>query len=207
MRHPGLLKRSATVLALIDMQEGFRPLMADFDELSERLALLVEACRLLGVPIVVTEQCPKGLGPTVEAIGRHLPSEQYPKGLGPTVEAIARHLPAGERPIEKLSFSACGVGEFDLRLREAHAEQILLCGIEAHICVAQTGLQLLHEGYQVHLLRDGVGSRLPRNQEVAARRLESAGAIVSSIEMALFELCPAGTAEFKQMQQIVKRLR
>jgi len=187
MRHPSLLKRSGTVLALIDMQEGFRPLMADFDELSERLGLLVEACRLLGVPIVVTEQ--------------------YPKGLGPTVEAVARHLPAGERPIEKLSFSACGVGEFDLRLREAHAEQVLLCGIEAHICVAQTGLQLLQEGYQVHLLRDGIGSRLPRNQEVAAGRLGRAGAIISSIEMALFELCPAGTAEFKQMQQIVKRLR
>ena len=186
MRHPSLLKRSGTVLALIDMQEGFRPLMADFEELSERLGLMVEACRLLKVPIVVTEQ--------------------YPKGLGSTVERITRHLVGGEPPIEKISFSACGVGEFDLRRREAHAEQVLLCGIEAHICVAQTGLQPLQEGYQVHLLRDGLGSRLPRNQEVAVRRLERAGAIISSIEMALFELCPAGTAEFKEMQQIVKRL-
>lgn len=186
MRHPLLLKRQRTVLALIDMQSGFRPIMPGFDEIAARISLLVQACRLLELPIVVTEQ--------------------YRKGLGPTVDEIAAHLPEGYVPIDKLSFSACGAGEFDLQLREHHAEQVILCGIEAHICVSQTAHDLLQNGYQVHLMTDALGSRLAHNREVAIERLARAGAIISSIEMALFELCPAGTVEFKQMQQIIKQL-
>lgn len=186
MRHPTLLNRQRCALAVIDMQAGFRPMMSDFDPMVERMEVLVEACRLLEVPIIVTEQ--------------------YPKGLGPTAEQLLRHLPEGYRAIDKLSFSACGVAEFDLQLREHHAEQVMVCGIEAHICVAQTTLQLLQQSYQVHLLTDAIGSRLPRNREVAIERLARAGAIVSSIEMALFEICPAGTTEFRQMQQLIKRL-
>lgn len=187
MRHPSLLNRKRTALALIDMQTGFRPVLSGFDELAERMGLLVEACQLLGVPVIVTEQ--------------------YPKGLGPTAEEITRRLDPETKPIEKLSYSAYGVADFDLQLRELHVEQIALCGIEAHICISQTAHDLLQNGYQVHLLTDAIGSRLPHNREVAIDRLGRAGAIISSIEMALFELCPAGTTEFRQMQQIVKQLK
>jgi len=182
-----MLNRQRTALALIDMQVSFRQVMADFGLTAERIALLVEACQLLEVPIIVTEQ--------------------YRKGLGPTAEEITRHLPPALKPIDKMTYSACGVPEFELQLREQHIEQVMLCGIEAHICVSQTAHDLLQNSYQVHLLTDAIASRLPHNREVAIQRLTRAGAIVSSIEMALFELCPAGTAEFKQMQQLIKRLK
>lgn len=185
-RHPALLDRRRAALAVIDMQEAFRPIIGDFDQVAARIALLVQSAKLLNLPIIVTEQ--------------------YPKGLGRTVKEIADHLPEGSEPIEKLSFSACGVQEFDLRLRELHAEQVVLCGIEAHICVSQTAHDLLHNGYQVHLLSDAVSTRLPRNREVAVNKMAKAGAVISSVEMALFELCPAGTPEFKQMQALVKLL-
>ncbi len=186
MRHPSLLDRRRAALAVIDMQEGFRPIIADFDETASRIALMVEACKLFDLPIIVTEQ--------------------YPKGLGRTASEIAEHLPEGAEPIEKLSFSACGAQEFDTRLRERHVEQVILCGLEAHICVSQTAHDLLQNGYQVHLLGDAVATRLSRNREVAINKMARAGAIISSIEMALFELCPAGTPEFKPMQALVKQL-
>jgi nicotinamidase-related amidase len=187
MRHPTLLDRKRAALVVIDMQEAFRSVIADFAETASRIALTVQACKLLNLPIIVTEQ--------------------YPKGLGRTVSEIVRHFPEGMEQIEKLSFSACGAQEFDTRLRERHVEQVMLCGIEAHVCVSQTALDLLQNGYQVHLLSDAVSTRLARNREVAINKLARAGAIISSIEMALFELCPAETAEFKQLQALVKMLQ
>ena len=186
MKHPSLLDRSRAALAVIDVQEAFGKIIPDFGEMVDRIGLMVQACKLLDVPIIVTEQ--------------------YPKGLGRTVAGIARHLPEGSSPIEKLSFSACGAQEFDLRLRERHIEQVMLCGIEAHICVSQTTHDLLQNGYQAHLLSDAVSSRLERNRELGINKMAKAGAIISSIEMALFELCPAGTPEFKQAQALVKQL-
>lgn len=188
MRHPTVLDRRRTALAVIDMQEAFRPMIADFATLAQRIAVTVQACRVLEVPIIVTEQ--------------------YPKGLGRTVAEVAEHLPAGTVRLEKLTFSACGVQEFDVQLREYHVEQVIICGIEAHICVSQTAHDLLQLGYQVHLLSDAVSTRLPHNREVAIQKLTRNGAIISSVEMALFELCgSAGTPEFKQVQQLVKGLQ
>lgn len=186
MRHPSLLNRKRSVLVIIDVQEAFRPVIDGFDALTARVATAVKAFRLLDLPIIITEQ--------------------YPKGLGRTVHEIADHLAPGSDPVEKISFSACGAQEFDTRLRELHAEQLIVCGIEAHICVSQTVHDLLHQGYQVHLLSDAVATRLPHNRQVGIERMSRAGAIVSSIEMALFELCPAGTPEFRAMQELVKSL-
>ena len=186
MSHISKLSRERAALVVIDMQEAFRPVIPDFGEVSTRIAKAVQGARLMEVPIIVTEQ--------------------YPKGLGRTVKEIAQHLPDNAPPIEKLSFSACGAQEFDIRLRERHVEQVMLCGIEAHVCISQTALDLLQNGYQVHLLSDAVSTRLARNREVAIDKMAKAGAIISSIEMALFELCPAGTPEFKQMQALVKQL-
>ncbi len=186
MRHPALLEKKRAALAVIDMQEGFRPIIPQFAAIAARIATAVQAASLIDLPVIVTEQ--------------------YPKGLGPTVPEIAAHLPAGTTPIEKLSFSACGVAEFDLQLRERHAEQVILCGIEAHICVSQTAHDLLQNGYQVHLLTDAVATRLPQNLMPALHRMERAGALLSSVEMALFEMFRAGTPEFKQLQTLIKTL-
>ena len=169
---------------MIDMQEAFRPVISNFSEIASRIAVLVEGFQLLNVPVLVTEQYPKGLGRTIE-------------------EITSKH--DGLEPIEKLTFSACGVDEFDMRLREKHVEQVAICGIETHICVSQTAHDLLAAGYQVHLICDATGTRLPHNRDVAIGKLEKAGAIISSVESALFELCArAGTPEFKAIQRLVK---
>lgn len=183
MRNPLLLDRKRAALAVIDMQEAFRPMISNFSEIASRIAVLVEGFQLLKVPVLVTEQ--------------------YPKGLGKTVDEIASK-DAGLEPIEKLTFSACGVDEFDMRLRERHVEQVAICGIETHICVSQTAHDLLALGYQVHLISDATGTRLPHNREVAIGKLEKAGAVISSVEAALFELCAqAGTPEFKAIQRLI----
>ncbi len=182
MRHPQLLDRQRSALAIIDMQEAFRPVITDFTNLATRIAVLAQGCQILEVPIVVTEQ--------------------YPKGLGHTVEEIAGK--TDSQAIEKLSFSACGVQEFDMRLRERHVEQVAICGIETHICVSQTAHDLLARGYQVHVISDATATRLPLNRDAALQKLEKAGAIMSSVEAALFELCAeAGTPEFKAIQKLI----
>lgn len=187
MKHGAILERGRAALAVVDMQEAFRPMIAGFSQLAGRIGVLVEGATVLGLPVLVTEQ--------------------YPKGLGHTVEEIQMRLPEGTEPIEKLSFSACGVQEFDTRLRERHIEQIAVCGIEAHICVSQTAHDLLARGYQVHLIVDAIGARFERNREIAIKKLASSGVIISSVEMALFELCgTAGTSEFKKIQSLVKTL-
>ncbi len=185
MRHPSLLDRHRAALAVIDMQEAFRPVMADFGEIAARIAVMVEACALLRVPVIVTEQ--------------------YPKGLGRTASEITTRLPEGIAPIEKVMFSSCGAPEFDLQLRERHIEQVMICGIEGHICVSQTTHDLLQLGYQVHLISDAITTRLPHNRVVALNKMSRAGAVISSVEMSLFELLQtAEAAEFKAIQRLVK---
>jgi nicotinamidase-related amidase len=188
MKHLSLLDNRRAALAVIDMQEAFRPMVEGFEVYAQRIAVLVQACQILNVPVIVTEQ--------------------YPKGLGRTVTEIAAHLPEATLPLEKLTFSACGIQEFDTQLREHHAEQIIVCGIEAHICVSQTAHDLLRLGYQVHLVSDAIAARLPHNRDVALQKMTASGAVMSSVEMAIFELCgAAGTDEFKQIQPLVKGLK
>jgi nicotinamidase-related amidase len=185
MRHPTLLDRKRAALVIIDMQEAFRVPIADFGEVASRIAIVTEGCKMLGVPVIVTEQ--------------------YPKGLGHTAVEIVQQLPEGTEPIVKLAFSACGAQEFDTRLRERHIEQVVLCGIEAHVCVSQTAHDLLQLGYQVHLLCDAITARWPHNREVGLSKMIRSGAIGSSIEMALFEMMQsAEAAEFKAVQRLVK---
>jgi nicotinamidase-related amidase len=187
MRHPSLLDRSKAAVVVVDMQEAFRPIIPGFPELASRVGMLVEAAGVLDIPVMVTEQ--------------------YPQGLGPTVDEIRRRLDEKSELIEKVSFSACAELDFDTRLREWHVEQVAVCGIEAHICVSQTAHDLLALGYQVHVISDALGARLERNLNVALEKLSKAGAVISSLEMALFELCgKAGTSEFKSIQRMVKDL-
>jgi nicotinamidase-related amidase len=167
-------------LVVIDVQEAFRKSMPDFDDVARGAATLVRGANAVGIPIVVTEQ--------------------YPKGLGDTVPEVAEHLPAGVEPIDKVCFSAAEAEGFDLGGRD----QALVCGLETHVCVSQTVLDLLDQGVEVHVARDAVGSRFAENKEVGLHKAERAGAVLTSIETALFELVRrAGTDEFKELQRLV----
>ncbi|MGI8462421.1 MAG: isochorismatase family protein, partial [Solirubrobacterales bacterium] len=142
---------------------------------------LVEGASAMGIPVVITEQ--------------------YPKGLRETVSEVSEHLPGGTEPVEKLSFSAAEADGFDL----AGRDQVLVCGIETHVCVNQTVLDLLGEGVEAHVVADAVGSRTAENRELGLQKMERAGAIVSSVEIALFELLGRSDAEeFRLVQGLVK---
>jgi len=137
----------------------------------------------------------------------HLPvfaTEQYRKGLGPTVPELAAAIPEFA-PLEKVAFSACGAADFIPALKSKQVSQAVLCGIEAHVCVCQTCLDLLDKGFRVFVVADAVSSRTPENYRVGVDRMRAAGAVIVSTEMVLFELLErAGTDEFKQILKLVK---
>jgi nicotinamidase-related amidase len=173
-----LLERDRAALVVVDVQEGFRSYEA-FASMAAACGRLVEGARILDVPIVATAQYPKGLGSVVPEVG-----------LGEDVE-----------PVEKTVFSAARADGFDLGGRD----QAIVCGIEAHICVSQTVHDLLERGVEVHVARDALASRHPGDFEVGLAKMERAGAVTSSVETALFELCgAAGTDEFKAVQKVIK---
>jgi len=176
----GKLAPDRTTLVVVDVQEGFRKAIPDFERVAKASATLVEGADLLGMPIVITEQ--------------------YPKGLGETVWEVAERLPEGIEPLEKLVFSASEAEGFDL----AGRDQALVCGIESHVCVSQTAIDLLETGIDVHVPLDGVSSRTEENKRVGLHKMERAGAILTSVEAALFELLGrAGTDEFKRIQKLI----
>jgi nicotinamidase-related amidase len=185
MPHENTLDARRAALAIVDVQESFRPHIRDFAEVAARVARVAHAARLLGVPVVVTEQ--------------------YPKGLGRTAAEVRAVLAEDFEPFEKTAFSSCGASGFVSRLEESGARQVLLCGIEAHVCVNQTAHDLLAGGYQVHLLTDCVSSRSAENRLVGVEKIMRAGAIPSSTETALFELMrDARHEQFKAIQKLIK---
>ncbi|HTY95911.1 MAG TPA: hydrolase [Solirubrobacteraceae bacterium] len=172
----GLLSRERAALVVVDVQEGFRG-YDTFEQVAGACAKLVEGARILGVPVLATEQYPKGLGPTAPEVGL---GEQH--------------------PLEKTVFSAVRAEGFDLQGRR----QAIVCGIEAHVCVSQTVLDLLDEGLEVHVPADAVGSRHRSDYEIGLRRMDDAGAQLGSVESVLFELLErAGTPEFKAVQKLI----
>jgi len=167
-------------LVVIDVQEGFRKAIPDFEDVAAASATMVQGADVLGVPVIVTEQ--------------------YPKGLGATVPEVADVLPEGVNAIPKTVFSAVGADGFDLGGRE----QAIVCGIETHVCVNQTVLDLLDAGVEVHVVADAVGSRNPDNKALGLAKAERAGAWRTSVETALFELLgEAGGDDFKNVQRLV----
>jgi nicotinamidase-related amidase len=172
-----VIARGRTALVVVDVQEGFRS-YDTFEEVARRCARLVEGAGILGVPVIATEQYPKGLKHTAPEVG----------------------LPDDVTPVQKTVFSACRAEGFDLGGRD----QVLLCGIEAHVCVAQTALDLLDRGVEVQVATDAVGSRHAHDREVGLHRLDRAGATLTTVEAALLELCErAGTPEFKAVQKVI----
>jgi len=176
----GKLQPGRTTLLVVDVQEGFRKVVPDFERVAKATATLIEGAETLGVPMIITEQ--------------------YPKGLGETAPEVADHLPEGARPLEKVVFSAAEAEGFDLGGRD----QALVCGIESHVCVSQTAIDLLEAGVEVQVPLDGVGSRTEENKRVGLHKMERAGAVLTSVEAALFELLGrAGTDQFKRVQKLI----
>ena len=176
----GKLDASRTALVVIDVQEGFRRAIPDFDRVAKATATLIEGAGVMNVPVVLTEQ--------------------YPKGLGETAPEVAEHLPEGIEPLEKVVFSASDAEGFDLDGRD----QALVCGVETHVCVNQTVLDLLGAGLEVQVVEDAVGSRTEENKRIGLHKMERAGAVMTSVETALFELLGrAGTEEFKRVQRLI----
>lgn len=185
MPHPNVLDISKTALLVIDIQEGFRHAIPDFAMIASRASIAVRGCQTLGVPVFITEQ--------------------YPKGLGRTAEEILFILPPEFEVIEKTAFSSCGADAFAEKLEAAGAKQIVLCGLETHVCVNQTAHDLLDRGFDVHVLTDCVTSRFEHDKQAGLAKMQANGAIPSSIEMALFEMMrDAKQEKFKEIQELIR---
>ncbi|MDR1573687.1 MAG: isochorismatase family protein [Clostridiales Family XIII bacterium] len=200
--HPNIkrLKRNDTILVAIDLQERLMPAIHRGEELTELSARLIRGCRVLGVPVLATQQYTRGLGATVDAARAALTEPLPPDKDG------AGAVPAADfAPVEKTSFSAAGEPEFMRRLKESGKKSVLICGTEAHVCVLQTVLDLLAAGFDVFFAADVVSSRKRSDAEAAFRRMAAAGATEMSYESALFELLEgAKESGFKQISALVK---
>lgn len=179
-----LLRRDRTLLVLVDLQERLIPELVDAPAVLGRAGLLLEAGRVLGVPVLATEQ--------------------NPRVFGRTAPPLQPYLPAGG-PIEKMTFSCLGAPAFEDAVRNARRPQLVVFGAESHICVAQTVLGALAAGYRVHVPADAVTARSSLDRKVGLDRMRAAGAVITSTEMAVYELLErAGTDEFRALLPAIK---
>jgi nicotinamidase-related amidase len=178
------IEPDAALLLIVDIQTRLFPHIADHERVEQQTIRMARAARELGVPIVV--------------------SEQYREGLGPTVPGILESVGDSIR-VEKLAFSVCGDSPAMQRMEALGRSQVLLAGIETHVCVQQTALDLLRRGQTPFVLADAVSSRQILDREIAFDRMRQAGAIVTTVESAIFELTrEAGTDLFKKILPIVR---
>lgn len=176
-----LLEAAKSILLVVDVQARLLPAMAEPDLVTGNSVKLVAAAKRLGIPVLV--------------------SEQYPKGLGPTVEALA----GAGTVLAKMSFSCAADPGIATALERAGRRQIVLCGIESHVCVLQTALGTKAKGYDVAVVWDAVSSRKLADKDLAAHRLRANGVALIGTEMAIFEwLGVAGTSEFKELSALIK---
>jgi nicotinamidase-related amidase len=185
MSHPTVLRPESAALVVVDIQDAFRHVVPDFSEIAANALTAIWGFQKLEVPFFITEQ--------------------YPKGLGRTAEEILFALPDDFEIFEKTSFSACGSEPFVMGLAERDISQIVLCGLETHICVSQTAHDLLERGFEVHLLLDCVCSRFEKDKQAGLRKMRMNGVIPSSVETALFELMGDSLhPKFKEIQGLIK---
>ena len=179
-----MLRTEDTVLVVIDVQGKLAHLMHDKEELFKNLRTMILGAQALDVPILLTEQ--------------------YPQGMGPTIPEIAELL-EGVEPIAKTSFSCCGEDAFTEAFANVGREQALLVGIETHICVWQTAYDLLESEYEVHVVADAVSSRNAANKHIGLENMRDTGAILTCTETALFELLRVAEGpKFKEILKLVK---
>ncbi|OGR59978.1 MAG: hydrolase [Desulfobacula sp. RIFOXYB2_FULL_45_6] len=173
-----------TVMLLIDVQGQLAQLMYEKEKFFKSIQIMIQGMKLLKVPIIWMEQIPKNLGPTSEEVS------QYMTGL---------------EPIEKFSFSCCGEPLFMDKFEKTGRSQVLLTGIESHICVFQTGYDLIQKGCKIQVISDCVSSRTKENKEIGIQRIINAGAEISSVEMIFFELMKTAKSDtFKQIIRLIK---
>ncbi|MDQ1336478.1 MAG: hypothetical protein QG552_3428 [Thermodesulfobacteriota bacterium] len=179
-----LLTREATGLIIVDTQERLMQVMGNPDRVTDRIVKLLHLSRLFNLPVILTEQNPKLLGPTIPAVKAALP--QY-------------------HPVEKLDFDCCNVDGFNERLQERPLRNIILTGVETHICIFQTCVSLLERGYTVHIPHHAMDSRTADNWHIGLSLMREAGAVITSAETIIFQILKrAGTMEFKEMLKVVK---
>jgi nicotinamidase-related amidase len=171
-------------LTVVDVQGKLAQLMHGRDALFKNIQILIQAAKILEIPILWCQQRPDALGPTVPEIAQHLTDIE---------------------PINKAAFSCCGAEKFNAGLKELGRNQVLLCGIETHVCIYQTAMDLLRQDFNVSVIADAVSSRTMENKQIALNRLAVEGAKISSTEMALFELLK--TAEHPKFRQIAKLIK
>jgi nicotinamidase-related amidase len=182
-----LLDRDSSALVVIDLQAKLVPAIFESERVIRNAQLLLRLAELLKLPVILTTQNAAGLGPTV-----------------PEIQALT----TGIKPIDKTSFGCFGDEAFkrELKARAPQANTLLVAGIESHICVTQTVLGALGDGYLAHIAEDAVSSRTPENWRAGLHRMERAGAVMSSTEMMIYELLGrSGTAEFRAMLPFLKK--
>jgi nicotinamidase-related amidase len=178
------ISRAEAGLVVVDIQERLLPSIHERERVLRNAIRLAKGAGVLNLPILVTEQ--------------------YPKGIGRTVAELAGAVPEFA-PLEKTAFSCCGAKNFISTLASRNVRDVVLCGIEAHVCVCQTALDLLDQGIGVFVAADAISSRTPENRQHGIERMRDAGATIVSAEMILFELLEeAGTDQFKKILELIK---
>ncbi len=179
-----MMTSKGTLLLIIDVQGRLAQSVFQPAVLENNISKLIRSCAILEVPVLVTEQYPKGLGHTIDSLKELLPDVV---------------------PVEKLSFSCCGNPEFMRKLRSYKRNDILVAGMETHVCVYQTAVDLVEFGYNVHLVTDAVSSRTEENKLLGIRCIEKSGATLTSTEMAVFEILHLAEGDrFKAISKIIK---
>ena len=178
------IEKSDSLFVVVDIQEQLYPHIAENEAMSNKAVTLIKGMQALDVKTVATEQYRKGLGATIPKIQEALGDVEY---------------------IEKMSFSCCGEANFMIEIEEHYRRNIILCGIETHVCVLQTAIDLQAAGHQAIVVTDAVSSRSLQDKEIALRRMEQEGVRLATVESILFELCKvSGTDQFKAISQLVK---
>jgi len=189
-----MLKKDKAVLVVIDVQSRLLPSIHEADGAIRQMVRLIQGFRLVGAPILVTEQYRKGLGETDRRI------QEAIEAADPVTGATHRF-----EPLEKMSFSCMLDDPFRAALETNARRQVVLCGIEAHVCVYQTAVHLMEKGYEVQIAADAVSSRSALNRDIALRRMETEGAKVTNVEMAVFEMLEyCGTDPFKAWVKAIR---
>lgn len=179
-----MLDAKRCCLTLVDVQEKLLAVMAQADKVVKNCQILLQIARRLQIPILWCQQYPQGLGETAGA-------------LKPYLEGLA--------PIDKVSFSCCGQPEYMRQLEALAVDTVILCGIESHVCVFQTAMDLIQHGFYVHLVADAVSSRTLENKQIGIQRMAACGVVISSVEMMLFELLKSAShPAFKELSKLIR---
>lgn len=182
--HNSTLCTQNSALLVIDIQGRLAHMVHEKEKLFKNIQIMIQGCKVLGVPVIFTEQIPEKLGETVPEI---------------------KSLLTGIEPVKKTSFSCCGCSELVNKLKELGCNQLLLTGIESHICIYQSAIDLLDLGYEVHVVSDAVSSRTLENKQLALQKIRDHGGEITGTETALYELLKVAEGDkFKQILKLIK---